>query len=166
MGLQRVRRDSATSLSFFHFCPHRSERTQKKLTTSVSYLQACLGTGSLTRWFRLLTDFSATWFLYNVIEIWEGHPLLMCSSTCWVAYLCLLFVTPWIVPHQVTLSMGFPRQEYWSWLLFPSSGDLPDPGIKPGSPILQADALPSEPPEGVPMRTWYLQNKEIAKFCN
>ena len=42
--------------------------------------------------------------------------------------------------------MEFFRQEYWSGLLFPSPGDLPDPGIKPGSSALQADALPSEPP--------------------
>ena len=42
--------------------------------------------------------------------------------------------------------MGCPRQEYWSGLPFPSSGDLPDPGIEPGSPAWQADALPSEPP--------------------
>ena len=42
--------------------------------------------------------------------------------------------------------MGFPRQEYWSGLPFSSPGDLPDPGIKPGSPALQADALTSEPP--------------------
>ena len=42
--------------------------------------------------------------------------------------------------------MGFSRQEYWSGLPFPSTGDLPDPGIKPGSPVLQASSLPSEPP--------------------
>ena len=42
--------------------------------------------------------------------------------------------------------MGFSRQEYWSGLPFPSPGDLPDPAIKPGSPTLQADALPSAPP--------------------
>ena len=42
--------------------------------------------------------------------------------------------------------MEFSRQESWSGLRFPSPGDLPDPGIKPGSPALQADALPSEPP--------------------
>ena len=41
--------------------------------------------------------------------------------------------------------MEFSRQEYWSGLLFPSPGDLPDPGIEPGSPILQADTLLSEP---------------------
>ena len=58
-----------------------------------------------------------------------------------------LFGTPWTVAHQAPLSMGFSRQEYWSGLPFPSPGDLPDPGIKPGSPALQADSLPSEPPE-------------------
>ena len=42
--------------------------------------------------------------------------------------------------------MGFSRQEYWSELPFPSPGDLPDPGIQPGSPALRADALTSEPP--------------------
>ena len=47
---------------------------------------------------------------------------------------------------QVPLSKAFPRQEYWSGLSCPSSGDLPNPGIKPGSPALQADSLPSEPP--------------------
>ena len=45
--------------------------------------------------------------------------------------------------------MGFSRQESWSGLPFPSPGDLPDPGIEPGSPALQADTLPSQPPGGV-----------------
>ena len=57
-----------------------------------------------------------------------------------------LFVTPWIVAYQTPPSMGFSRQECWSGLPFPSPEDLPDPGIEPGSPALQADALPSEPP--------------------
>ena len=48
--------------------------------------------------------------------------------------------------HQVPPSMEFSRREYWSGLPFPSPGGLPDPGIKPESPTLQADALPSEPP--------------------
>ena len=56
-----------------------------------------------------------------------------------------LFATPWTVAYQASLSMGFSRQEYWSGLPFPSPGDLPDPGIKPRSPALQAEALPSEP---------------------
>ena len=57
-----------------------------------------------------------------------------------------LSATPWTVAHQAPLSMGFSRQEYWSGSPFPPPGDLPDPGIEPGSPTLQADALPSEPP--------------------
>ena len=57
-----------------------------------------------------------------------------------------LFVTPWTVANQAPPSMGFSRQEYWSGLPFPSPGDLPNPGIKPGSPALQADTLPSKPP--------------------
>ena len=57
-----------------------------------------------------------------------------------------LFGTPWTVARQAPLSMGFSRQESWSGLPFPSPGDLPNPGIEPGSPALQADALSSEPP--------------------
>ena len=52
------------------------------------------------------------------------------------------FVTPWTVARQAPLSMGFSRQEYWSGFPFPLPGDLPDPGIKPASPVLQADSLP------------------------
>ena len=63
----------------------------------------------------------------------------------------LLFEIPWTVVYQASLSMGFSRQEYWSGLPLPSPGDLPDPGIKPKSPALQADTLPSEPP-GKPPR--------------
>ena len=57
-----------------------------------------------------------------------------------------LFATPWTVAYQAPPSMGFSRQECWSGLPFPSPGDLRDPGIESGSPALQADALPSEPP--------------------
>ena len=57
-----------------------------------------------------------------------------------------LFAALWTVAHQASPSMGLSRQEYWSGLPFPSPGDLPDPGIKPGSPALEADALTSEPP--------------------
>ena len=56
-----------------------------------------------------------------------------------------LFATPWMVTYQAPRSMGFSRQEYWSGLPFPSPGDLPNPGIEPGSPALQTDDLPSEP---------------------
>ena len=66
-----------------------------------------------------------------------------------------LSATPWTVAYQAPPLMGFSRQEYWSGLPFPSPGDLPDPGIEPRSPALEADALTSEPPgkpiqEGVP----------------
>ena len=61
-----------------------------------------------------------------------------------------LFATPWTVAYQVPPSMGFSRQEWWSGLPFPSPGDLPGTGIEPGSPELQADALPSEP-QGKPI---------------
>ena len=61
-----------------------------------------------------------------------------------VAKSCPTLATPWAVACQTSLSMGFSRQEYWSGLPFLSPGDLPDPGIEPRSPALQADSLPIE----------------------
>ena len=66
----------------------------------------------------------------------EGEVVQSCPALC----------DPWTVAHQAPQSMGFSRQEYWSRLPFPSPGDLPDPGIKPTSPTLQADTLTSAPP--------------------
>ena len=63
-----------------------------------------------------------------------------------VAQSCLTLCDPMDCSCWAPPSMRFSRQEYWSGLPFPSPGDLPNPGIKPGSPILQADAFPSEPP--------------------
>ena len=60
------------------------------------------------------------------------------------SHVCL-FVNPWTVAPQAPQSMGFSRQEYWSEFLVPSPGNLPDPGIEPGSPALQTDSLLSEP---------------------
>ena len=57
-----------------------------------------------------------------------------------------LFATSWTVARQASLFMRFSRQEYWIGLPFPSPGDLPDPGIEPRFPALQADSSPSEPP--------------------
>ena len=57
------------------------------------------------------------------------------------------FETLWTATCQAPLSMEFFRQEYWNWLPFPPPGDLPDPGIKPESPTLQADSLPSQNPK-------------------
>ena len=68
------------------------------------------------------------------------------SSLCWcVLSHVWLFGAPWTVVHQAPLSMGFPRQVYWSGLPFPLPRDLPDPGIEPASPALQAGSLPAEP---------------------
>ena len=57
-----------------------------------------------------------------------------------------LFATPWTVAYHALLSVGFSREEYWSGWPFPSPEDLPNPGIEPGCPALQAELLPSEPP--------------------
>ena len=73
-----------------------------------------------------------SWFRYN-----GGGGGLVAKS-------CPTLATPWTVACQAPLSMGFSRKEYWSGLPFFSPGDLPDPGIEPGSPALQADDLPTE----------------------
>ena len=57
-----------------------------------------------------------------------------------------LFATPWTVAHQTPLSMGFPRQEYWSGWPFSPPGHLSNPGIQPVTPALQANSLPTELP--------------------
>ena len=54
--------------------------------------------------------------------------------------------TPWTVACQAPLSVGFPRQEYWSGLLFPSPGDLPNPGIELACPALAGRFFTTEPP--------------------
>ena len=75
----------------------------------------------------------------------------MCVCVCVCVYSCYLvaqlcpadsFATQWTVAHQAPLSMRFSRQEYWSELLFPSPGDLPNPGMEPRSPAMPADSLP------------------------
>ena len=76
----------------------------------------------------------------------------MSESASEVAQSCLTLCDPWTVAHQAPPSRGFSRQEYWSGLPFPSPGDLPDPGIEPRFPRLQADALISAPP-GKPLNT-------------
>ena len=90
----------------------------------------------------LISDFQppglwATPVLYELPGVW-------CSDVC-VCHV-QLFGTPWTTTHQAPLFMGLSRQEYWSRLPFPSSGDLPNPGFEPWSPALQADSLSSEPP--------------------
>ena len=79
--------------------------------------------------------------------------------------------TLWAVACQAPLSMGFSRQEYWSGLPFSSPGDLPDPGIEPGSPALQEDSLPTElhgkPYDSLiilPKIVWFTLMKKIPFF--
>ena len=95
---------------------------------------------------------SHRWYIY-----YQHPPPLDGTFTIIGKSLCVscsgvsvLFMTPWTVAHQAPLSMGFPRQEYWSGLPFPPPGDLPNPGIEPESPSLQADSSPTEPPENPP----------------
>jgi len=69
----------------------------------------------------------------------------MCVCVCVCLVMCDSFTTPWTVVHQVPLSMGFFRQEYWSGLPFLSLGDLPNPGMEPASPeslALASDSFP------------------------
>ena len=78
----------------------------------------------------------------------------MCVYLCVCVCVCVLssvqlFASPWTVAHQAPLSMGFSRQEYWSRLPFPTSGDVADPGIKPTflvSPALAGELFTTEPP--------------------
>ena len=77
--------------------------------------------------------------------IWGGADQIIEISVRSLSYV-QPFVTLWTVAHKTPQSIEFFRQEYWSGLSFPSPGDFPDPGIEPGSPALQADSLPTEPP--------------------
>ena len=79
-----------------------------------------------------------------------------CFCCCWVAKSCLSLVTPWTIAHQAPLSVGFPRQEYWSGFPFPSPGDLPDPGIRPASSALAGGFFTTELPRKL---VWIGQEK-------
>ena len=102
--------------------------------------------GMVSGWFKCITFIVHCYFCYYISST-SHHQALDPGS--WglkgkVKSLShvRLFVTPWTVAYQTSLSMGFSRQGYWSGLPFPSPGDLPDLGIEPRSPALQADALP------------------------
>ena len=86
------------------------------------------------------------------LSVWPWILRLLTSESwgevkCYFLSCVRLFGTPWTGACQALLSMGFSRQEYWSGLQFPSPGDLPNTGIEPWSPALQAASWPSEPPE-------------------
>ena len=86
--------------------------------------------------------------IISVVNNWYIHSSLGFSYLLWKWKWShvRLFETLWTIAYQAPLSMGFSRQRHWSGLPFPSPGDLPNSGIEPGSPALQADALLSEIP--------------------
>ena len=89
---------------------------------------------SLRTWLLGRGKWGHSWSLHS------GWCVCACMPGC---FSCVqLFATLWIVAHQAPLSMGFPRQEYWSGVPCPPPGDLPDPWIEHASPALQADSLP------------------------
>ena len=85
----------------------------------------------------------------NSLPLNLGGGLPCCVRACWVTSVVSDSVTLWTVAYQVPLSIGFSRQEYWSQLPRPPTGDLPDPGIEPRLLCLlhwQAGSLPLAPP--------------------
>ena len=115
---------------------------------------------------QLTKPVSISYLIWKHIELAAPSPSVQLPSSSELQFpLCKvkllsrvwLFVIPWTVAYQPPPSLGFSRQEYWGGLPFPSSGDLPDTGFEPGSPALQADALPSEPP-GKPYVKWHSDN--------
>ena len=102
-------------------------------------------------------------YKYKLLYLATKWSILLLSE--WVKSLSRvwLFVTPRTVAYWAPPSMGFSRQEYWSRLPFPSPGELPDPGLEPGSPALWADTLLSETP-GSPIQS-EISQKEKNKYC-
>ena len=97
---------------------------------------------SLENW-RKYFRFEPCWeTLFYRMTIEHGVPRVTCKWYSLIAEL-IIHATPWTVGHQAPLCMGFPRQEYWSRLPFPSLGNLPNLGIEPRSPTIWADSLPS-----------------------
>ena len=106
---------------------------------------------------------------YNVItEISVCLSIQLSQIFLWTICVCVcilscvwLFVIPWTLALQAPLSMGFPRQEYWSGLPFPSPGDLPDPGIELASPL-----SPELAGDSSPLSHWErLLESIINQFC-
>ena len=104
--------------------------------------EGVLGGGGEPAFYRSVCELGKiyTYDAFTLTVLW------VCKEVGLVTKSCPTLKTSWTVAHQDPLFMGFPRQEYWSGLPFPSSGDLPSPGIEPRLPALQADCLPAEPP--------------------
>ena len=125
---------------------------------------------SASSWLPAVIEFQLSYYRSSLNMQYAGSQQYICTTFS-LSFICWLIL--WLLPYlcyckvkvkesevaqlypticdpmdcsQAPPSMGFSRQGCWSGLAFPSPGDLPDPGIEPGSPALQADALPSEPP--------------------
>ena len=112
---------------------------------------------------RPLPQFHGAWELLSgkisfSVELWENNQRAVFSFYVCVCVLvaqpCLTLCDPMDCVHQTPRSMEFSRQEYWIGVPFPPPGDLPDPGIQPGSPELYAGSLPSEPLGSSSQRLW------------
>ena len=147
MGSLRVGHNWATSLSLFTFIHWR----RKWQPAPVFLPRESRGRGSLVGcrvWDRTELDTTeVTW--HSITYPHSGGGLVTKS--------CPTLATPWTVACWAPLTLGLPRQQYWSGLPFPSPENLPNPGIKPTSPVLQVDSLPPEPP-GKPSSLYILEN--------
>ena len=89
-------------------------------------------------------------------------PGMWLSCCSLVPELCPAFLTAWPVAHQALLSTGFPRQEYWSGLPFPTLGVLPDPGIEPASHVLAGRFFTTEPPgKPIGIHKWVINSSQV-----
>ena len=150
IGSQRVGHDWATKLNWTELNP--------------------IHEGSvLKNWSSPHLHMSLHWGLsFNTWIWWEVHKNSVYNSVgvhvcLWVLSLShvWLFATPWAIALQIHLSMGFSKQGYWSGLLFPSPGDLPNPGIEPTSPgsLALADRFFTTEPCGKHITLWYKHEK-------
>ena len=120
------------------------------MTNIYTHTHFCSDQNMVILWFTLFDD-------YRIVIRINMHSFFFLLSVEFVFVLTKvkslshvrLFEIPWTVVCQAPPSSGFSRQEYWTRLPFPSPEDLPDPRIEPGSPTLQADSLPSEPPSPI-----------------
>ena len=119
-------------------------RTPSVTCSLIPCICSCSSGFFLSAWSKYCSECSPNPIEAGIIGL--AHSFSLWKLTCYSLSHVWLFVTPWTVTCQALLSMGFSRQEYWCGLPFPSPGDLPNPGVEPRSPTLQADSLPSEPP--------------------
>ena len=147
MGSRRVGHDWATSLYVSLSCIGEGNGNLlqcsclENLRDGGAWWAAINGVSQSRTWLKRLSSSSSRGKLGIIIA--KRNPNI---PHAWLLSSVQLLVTPWTVAYQ-TLSMGFSRQEYWSEKPCPPPGDLLNPRIKHRSPILQADSLPSEPPE-------------------